>query len=36
MNVLDPHSLLSSLGAFGVFLALFAETGLLIGFLLPG
>ncbi|HEY3631351.1 MAG TPA: DedA family protein [Jatrophihabitantaceae bacterium] len=36
VNLLDPHSLLSSLGALGVFLVLFAETGLLIGFFLPG
>ena len=36
LNPLDPHSLLSALGAFGVFLVLFAETGLLIGFFLPG
>jgi membrane-associated protein len=36
LNPLDAQSLLSSLGAFGVFLALFAETGLLIGFFLPG
>jgi membrane-associated protein len=36
LNPLDAQSLLSSLGALGVFLALFAETGLLIGFLLPG
>jgi membrane-associated protein len=36
LNPLDPHSLLASLGALGVFLALFAETGLLIGFFLPG
>src|ERR1700712_5258083 len=36
LNVLSPHSLLSSLGAVGVFLVLFAETGLLIGFFLPG
>jgi membrane-associated protein len=36
VNVLDPHSLLSTLGAAGVFLVLFAETGLLIGFFLPG
>jgi membrane-associated protein len=36
LNPLDPHSLLSSLGAVGVFLVLFAETGLLIGFFLPG
>ena len=36
VNLLDPHSVLSSLGALGVFLVLFAETGLLIGFFLPG
>src|SRR3954454_9471298 len=36
LNPLDAHSLLSSLGALGVFLVLFAETGLLIGFFLPG
>lgn len=36
MNPLDPRSLLGSLGTLGVFLALFAETGLLIGFFLPG
>jgi membrane-associated protein len=36
LNVLDPRSLLSGLGALGVFLVLFAETGLLVGFFLPG
>lgn len=36
LNPLDPQSLLASLGALGVFLALFAETGLLVGFFLPG
>ncbi len=36
LNPLDPHSLLSAFGALGVFLVLFAETGLLIGFFLPG
>jgi membrane-associated protein len=36
LNVLDPQSLLANLGALGVFLVLFAETGLLIGFFLPG
>lgn len=36
LNLLDPHSLLATLGSLGVFLALFAETGLLIGFFLPG
>jgi membrane-associated protein len=36
LNLLDPHSLLASAGALGIFLVLFAETGLLIGFFLPG
>jgi membrane-associated protein len=36
LNPLDPQSLLSNLGALGIFLVLFAETGLLIGFFLPG
>lgn len=36
LNILDAHSVLSALGALGVFLVLFAETGLLIGFFLPG
>jgi membrane-associated protein len=36
LNLLDPQSLLSGLGTLGVFLVLFAETGLLIGFFLPG
>ena len=36
LNLLDPHSLLASARALGVFLVLFAETGLLIGFFLPG
>jgi len=36
LGALDPKSLLSALGALGVFLILFAETGLLIGFFLPG
>ncbi len=36
LNPLSATSLLASLGAIGVFLALFAETGLLIGFFLPG
>ncbi|GAA0241244.1 DedA family protein [Actinomadura nitritigenes] len=36
LNPLDSTSLLSSAGAFGVFLVLFAETGLLVGFFLPG
>jgi membrane-associated protein len=36
LNLLDPKSLLASLGTLGVFVVLFAETGLLIGFFLPG
>jgi len=36
VNVLDPHSLLSSFGPIGVGVVLFAETGLLVGFFLPG
>jgi membrane-associated protein len=36
VNVLDAGSLLSSFGALGVAVVLFAETGLLVGFFLPG
>ncbi|MCC3767936.1 DedA family protein [Streptomyces sp. UNOC14_S4] len=36
VNVLDASSLLSAFGALGVAVVLFAETGLLIGFFLPG
>ncbi|MGE5285852.1 MAG: DedA family protein [Micromonosporaceae bacterium] len=36
LNPLSATSLLSGLGALGVFVVLFAETGLLIGFFLPG
>ncbi len=36
LNLLDPHSLLASVGTLGIFLIIFAETGLLIGFFLPG
>src|ERR1700712_5568486 len=36
VNILDPHSLLASFGPVGVAVVLFAETGLLIGFFLPG
>jgi membrane-associated protein len=36
LNPLDATSLLTTLGTAGVFLVLFAETGLLIGFFLPG
>jgi membrane-associated protein len=35
-NPLDATSLLTAFGAAGVFVVLFAETGLLIGFFLPG
>jgi membrane-associated protein len=35
-NLLDPHSLLSSFGAIGIFVVMVAETGLLIGIVLPG
>jgi len=36
VNVLDATSLLSSFGAVGIAVVMFAETGLLIGFFLPG
>jgi membrane-associated protein len=36
VNLLDPTSLLSSFGAVGILVVLFAETGLLVGFFLPG
>src|SRR5882672_3721344 len=36
MNLLDPQSLLSQLGPWAVLLVMFAETGLLVGFFLPG
>jgi len=36
VNVLDATSLLSAFGALGIAVVLFAETGLLIGFFLPG
>jgi len=36
LNPLDAHSLLDAAGPVAVFLALFAETGLLLGFFLPG
>jgi membrane-associated protein len=36
LNLLDPTSLLSAFGTLGVFVVLFAETGLLVGFFLPG
>ncbi|MGW0860601.1 DedA family protein [Streptomyces sp. NPDC002690] len=36
VNLLDAGSLLSAFGALGVAAVLFAETGLLVGFFLPG
>ena len=36
VNVLDAHSLLSAFGVLGIALVMFAETGLLVGFFLPG
>ena len=36
VNVLDSHGLLATLDAAGVFGVLFAETGLFVGFFLPG
>jgi len=36
VNVVSSSSLLSSWGALGLFAIVFAETGLLIGFFLPG
>ncbi|GHH83707.1 membrane protein [Streptomyces sulfonofaciens] len=36
VNVLDAQSLLSAFGVLGIALVMFAETGLLIGFFLPG
>ncbi|MFD5544565.1 DedA family protein [Streptomyces sp. NPDC127079] len=36
VNVLDAHSLLAAFGVLGVGVVMFAETGLLIGFFLPG
>jgi membrane-associated protein len=36
LNLLDPRSLLGGAGALGIFLVLLAETGLLVGFFLPG
>ncbi|MFD7920964.1 DedA family protein [Streptomyces sp. NPDC059740] len=36
VNVLDAGSLLTAFGATGVAVVLFAETGLLVGFFLPG
>ena len=36
LNVLSPHSLLANFGAIGIFVIMFAETGLLVGIFLPG
>ncbi len=36
MNPLSPHDLIATLGPWAMLLVLFAETGLLIGFFLPG
>ncbi|MGF1428941.1 DedA family protein [Kitasatospora sp. LaBMicrA B282] len=36
VNVLDASSLLAAFGALGIAAVLFAETGLLVGFFLPG
>jgi membrane-associated protein len=36
LNPLDANSLLASFGALGIAAVLFAETGLLVGFFLPG
>lgn len=35
-DAIDPKALLSSFGTIGLFLIIFAESGLLIGFFLPG
>jgi membrane protein DedA with SNARE-associated domain len=36
VNVLDPKSLITTFGLIGVLVIIFAETGLLVGFFLPG
>lgn len=36
VNLLDAQSLLAAFGTFGIAVILFAETGLLLGFFLPG
>jgi membrane-associated protein len=36
LNPLDATSLIEAFGAIGIFVIIFAETGLLIGFFLPG
>ena len=36
LNIMDPKSLLQTFGLIGVLALMFAETGLLVGFFLPG
>jgi membrane-associated protein len=36
VNLLDPHSLIATFGLVGILAVIFAETGLLVGFFLPG
>jgi membrane-associated protein len=36
MHILDPHFLLQTLGLIGVFAVIFAESGILLGMVLPG
>jgi membrane-associated protein len=36
LSALDPHAIIATLGLIGVIAVVFAETGLLIGFFLPG
>ncbi|MGW7103562.1 DedA family protein [Streptomyces sp. NPDC054838] len=36
VNLLDAHSLLATFGVVGIAVVMFAETGLLVGFFLPG
>ena len=36
VNILDARALLTAFGVAGIFVVLFAETGLLVGFFLPG
>jgi membrane-associated protein len=36
MNILDPISIIETAGYIGLFLVVFSETGILLGFFLPG
>ncbi|KJE21886.1 putative membrane-associated protein [Frankia torreyi] len=36
LNILDPSSIVSSVGLLGLMVVIFAETGLFVGFFLPG